>query len=348
MQSSVGQMALPLVFLFPQFTTAYPNLPSAHDIVNSTLHSLLPTKANGTITDELSCYSLPYGGIGFAGHVLTYWTVAFLVAGRRPIQPWKDLKYQKMDLVLDALSLILSVPFAILTIVRCLGTWQYVLLAIWKTTLAVSLSAISFQRSWSIPKDTRNRKAIGQNKTAYLPIPGETYSNYDGISTYSGVGSGYGEVRPRENNDQTDEGPGIKLSLLWWLILYALGTIIGLTGLFSIVRHTYTSNHVVRQISSIFLGVAIGPSALYMVIVVLVKIVQKPDPNRRKFEFRNALGHTAFVVISLILWAGMLAAFYSDWVLGAVTGNLVGTPDSSNKMVYWTYFIAKRIPLFSF
>ena len=332
-------MALPLLFLFPHFTSAYTDPRSVHDIVNSTIHTLLPNKGNDTVIDELSCYSLPYGGIGFAGHVLTYWTVAFLVAGRRPIQPWEDLRYQWLDLILDTLSLLLSVPFAVLTIVRCLSTWQYVLLAIWKTTLAVSLSAISFQRSWTIKKDTQKaetRTSSGQNQGAYELIPDGANSNYNG------------EAGPKENGDQTDVGPGIKLSLLWWLTLYALGTIVGLTGLFSVVRQTYMSNHLVRQVSSIFLGVAIGPSVLYIVIVVLVKVVRKPDQNHPKLSFGNALGHTAFVAMILILWAGMLAAFYSDWVLGAVTGNLVGSPDMSNKWIYWTYFIAKRIPLFSF
>jgi len=334
-------MTLPLVFLFPHFTTAYPNLPSAHDIVNSTVHSLLPNKGNGTVIDELSCYSLPYGGIGFAGHVLTYWTVALLVAGRRPIQPWEDLKYQKVDLAFDALSLILSLPFAILTIYRCLSTWQYVLLAVWKTTLAISLSAISFQRSWSIPKDIQDmkiRKSLAQNQAAYQPIPGDANSIYGGVSRNSAV---------KENGDHTDDGPGVKWSLLWWLTLYGLGTIVGLTGLFSVVRQTYASNHLVRQISSIFLGVAIGPSAIYIVIVILVKVVRKPNRNHPKFGFWNTLAHTAFVAMFLILWVGMLAAFYSDWVLGAITGNLVGTPGSSNKIIYWSYFIAKRIPLFS-
>ena len=340
-------MALPLIFLFPHFTAAYPNLPSAHDIINSTIHSLLPNKGNGTVIDELSCYSLPYGGIGFAGHVLTYWTVALLVAGRRPIIPWQDLKYQKMDLILDALSLLLSLPFAILTIFRCLSTWQYVLLAVWKTTLAVSLSAISFQRSWSMPKDMKRRKSL-QNMAGYQQIPGDANSNYgEGVSTYSAVGYTYGEAAPKENNGQIDEGPGVKLSLLWWLSLYGLGTIVGLTGLFSVVRQTYTSNHLVRLISAIFLGVAIGPSALYVVIVILVKVVRKPNQNHPKFGFGNTLAHTAVIAMILILWVGMLAAFYSDWVLGAITKNMVGTPSISNRMIYWTYFVAKRIPLFS-
>jgi hypothetical protein len=41
-----------------------------------------------------------------------------------------------------------------------------------------------------------------------------------------------------------------------------------------------------------------------------------------------------------------LGAFYSDWILGAFAGSLVGIPGGDNMFVYWTYFAAKRLPLF--
>jgi hypothetical protein len=52
-------------------------------------------------------------------------------------------------------------------------------------------------------------------------------------------------------------------------------------------------------------------------------------------------------VVTLIIWVTMLAAFYSDMALGAMTNDLVGAPSDENKYLYWTYFIAKRIPFFS-
>jgi len=45
---------------------------------------------------------------------------------------------------------------------------------------------------------------------------------------------------------------------------------------------------------------------------------------------------------------GVLAALYSDWVIAFLAGNMAGVPMSDNALLYWTYFFAKRIPLFSF
>jgi hypothetical protein len=44
-----------------------------------------------------------------------------------------------------------------------------------------------------------------------------------------------------------------------------------------------------------------------------------------------------------------LSVFYSDWVLGMLTTNLVGLPSTSSdsSVFYWTYFISKRLPMFS-
>jgi hypothetical protein len=36
---------------------------------------------------------------------------------------------------------------------------------------------------------------------------------------------------------------------------------------------------------------------------------------------------------------------YSDWVLGVITGNLAGAPSGDVKVIYWIYFVAKRLPL---
>jgi hypothetical protein len=37
----------------------------------------MPTKGDG-IPGEIKCYGLPYGGIGFTSHVLTYYTLCML------------------------------------------------------------------------------------------------------------------------------------------------------------------------------------------------------------------------------------------------------------------------------
>lgn len=48
---------------------------------------------------------------------------------------------------------------------------------------------------------------------------------------------------------------------------------------------------------------------------------------------------------SALMLTGLLAALYSDWVLGVITGNLAGVPSGDVRVIYWIYFVAKRLPL---
>jgi len=54
---------------------------------------------------------------------------------------------------------------------------------------------------------------------------------------------------------------------------------------------------------------------------------------------------TGFIV-TVILFI-VLSAFYCDWCLGIMLDNLLGTPSSDSSGFYWTYFIAKRLAMFS-
>ena len=44
---------------------------------------------------------------------------------------------------------------------------------------------------------------------------------------------------------------------------------------------------------------------------------------------------------------GVLGAFYSDWILAAIAENMSGSPSADNAALYWSYFVAKRLPFFS-
>jgi hypothetical protein len=90
--------------------------------------SFLPAKGT-SIKDELKCYSLPYGGLGFLSHVITYWTIGCLSYGRSPITT-KRIKHWKFDLALALLGLIGSVTLSLITILRCRQRWNFVLLGV--------------------------------------------------------------------------------------------------------------------------------------------------------------------------------------------------------------------------
>jgi hypothetical protein len=52
-------------------------------------------------------------------------------------------------------------------------------------------------------------------------------------------------------------------------------------------------------------------------------------------------------VVSAAGLMGLLAAWYSDWVLGVMSGNLAGGPGGGANRILWAiYFVSKRLPMF--
>jgi hypothetical protein len=89
-----------------------------------------------TLAKEIQCYSLPYGGLGFVSHVLTYYTIVCLWNGRKPMMPWRPVKYSWFDLTLGVVGLCASTAMSIVTIVKCRNTWQLLVIAVWKLSVS--------------------------------------------------------------------------------------------------------------------------------------------------------------------------------------------------------------------
>ena len=111
-------------------------------LVSSTSASSFVPHKGQTIADEIKCYSLPYGSIGFVSHLITYYTIFALSRGRSPFT-WKKNKHWKLDFALGVIGLVSITSLVILTIVRCRHRWEFVLLGIWKMTLSLTLGLIS-------------------------------------------------------------------------------------------------------------------------------------------------------------------------------------------------------------
>ena len=56
----------------------------------------------------------------------------------------------------------------------------------------------------------------------------------------------------------------------------------------------------------------------------------------------------AFGAIRLLVGTGIMASLYSDWALSAIAGNLAGIPSGDVSILYLSFFVAKRLPFFSF
>jgi len=116
---------------------------------------------------------------------------------------------------------------------------------------------------------------------------------------------------------------------MWWLVIYILGTLFGLVGLVSLVIMAWEDNKVVELTTYIFGGIAV------VVTVVL-------------WALGPAGEQLGFGVLVLLLTLGVIAALYSDWVLAGLAENLSGMPYGDVVPLYFSYFAAKRLPMFSF
>ncbi|KAH6705261.1 hypothetical protein BKA61DRAFT_436907, partial [Leptodontidium sp. MPI-SDFR-AT-0119] len=88
------------------------------------------TEALNKIRDNVHCYALLYGGLGFGSHVLTYYCMFVNADGRRSLVPWKRQEYQKLDVAIGFLQLVGTTIAGTLTITRCKGEGHLQLLRI--------------------------------------------------------------------------------------------------------------------------------------------------------------------------------------------------------------------------
>ncbi|OCL14266.1 hypothetical protein AOQ84DRAFT_371440 [Glonium stellatum] len=103
---------------------------------NTTNNTNVSIKA--TLVEEMQCYTLPYGGIGFVFHLLVYWMLYRLSIGKCP---WRltGLKLSDLDSWLAFAGLIGGVTLAIYSAVRCRHHWPLVLLAVWRIIFTIAL-----------------------------------------------------------------------------------------------------------------------------------------------------------------------------------------------------------------
>ena len=183
------------------------------------LDPLMPVKGV-SLRDEIRCYSLPYGGIGFLSHILTYWVILILGFGRRPYWPWSKLSAGKFDLCLALAQLIISVLIAAFTISRCRSRWQFVLIAVWKLVLSVEVGI------WGVSAAMKARKVHKQEK-GYQPV--NVYIKIHCIWSRDAITP-------------------------WTLLFYAAGYAVGMVGLLAVVwnlRHEY----LIKLITYVFAAV---------------------------------------------------------------------------------------------
>jgi hypothetical protein len=296
------------------------------------LEPLVPHKG-ATLADELKCYSLPYGGIGFVSHLLTYWTALWLGYARKPYWPCSRLGASSFDFVLVGIQTVLTIGVTAFTMSRCRHRWQFVLIAVWKLALSLQLSVIGViaclkAKAQNEPMHPWSRMFHG---TAWMLHDSERTPTQRTPPRAESISVRY-ELRARVKHRNT-----ISFSV------YAIGTCIGLTGLVSIVKQNSNDPRIWIP-TAVMLGVA---AAWIFACITLFFFLY------REWYMIKAAGTLAMIMTTL----------WSDWVLAAIANNLVGVPSGDNAVLFWVrvcnsavvprhlrasqiYFGAKRLPTF--
>lgn len=319
-----------------------------------------PGRGNGSLKDEIECYSLPFGGLGFVSNVLTYYTIIMFGFGLSPWKPfaspflccirpcgigrgpfiqWVKLHGGWDEFILGAASFLISVPLALYTIYRCRIGWEFVLMAVWKTTLSATLTFMGLHCWYIIRNNKKNGRDItrGSRRSEMDYIRGSRGSEVDIIRNYQGSGRDRRNNRRSRRNVRRSYNGGRKRKVrvtLLWTVLYALGTLIGSVGLMSLVAKTFSRSRNIKVITGVFVGV-LGIGVVLGTVLAVVVTVGEP-----RVQF--ALGTS---IATLILGFEILVAFYSDFVLAAIAENWSGAPSSDTTLLFWVYFAAKRLPL---
>ncbi|KAJ5912934.1 hypothetical protein N7504_001817 [Penicillium tannophilum] len=328
--------------------------------LTSWIDSSIPQTRNGTFEDGLQCYSLPYGGIGFLSHVLTYWTVGWLLFSRIPWRPWKYLKKWKIDLVLASGSLIFTFVISVLALVRCRFHWPFVLIAIWKTSFSLTVTCTGIHTSFNVRRLYRKRSATEAMRQQSLRMHGTIEQhNKKEQQKYNerklehidpnawfwtrtwqwmwvpGPNTQSLPTIPPEQNPVRSDDYGYSAAL--WLAMYLLSVIIGLVGLIAVVVNNWPNRTRAMEIICEVFG---GCAALVVVLALLLALYQ------------GDLDIIPFVCCAAVVTVtAFLSALWSDFILAAISvrdgGSWSGVPSSGNTALFWAYFIAKRLPFFS-
>lgn len=261
-----------------------PSLPTAPFLSSRALQANhLSNFSRVPYTEEILCYAIPYGTVGFANHLATYYTVILLAMGRRPLMPWRKLDHKILDSAYGVVSLAVTMGVSIYTIIGCQNTWEFMLIAVWKLLLSATTGVITIHAGH--------------------------------------IAADYGRTS----------------RVLWWLLLYLTGVVIGSVGLFAIVSQVLRYYSTLLVLTEVFAAVA---GFLAIAIPMFIMMMTFEDK-------RDWLTLPLVIVLFVVLVIGVLFALYSDWALACIAQDWAGMTPGYKAELYWAYFAAKRLQMFA-
>lgn len=294
---------------------------------------------------EIACYALPYGGLGFASHMLTYYTIAALACGRQPLRPWKPLELKWWDRPLAVVQLVGTVALSVLTMVRCRQRWEFVLVAVWMMTTAMTLATVSFfgpvglrhyqgtnksfQFSWNQPVTITRKTPTGQQEPGSAEL-----------------------ARNSDNTRPNDMMRGRRYYLYALGSFWMAGSVVGFLGTLTITIPVFGAGSCFQATVGVFFipGASVVAFTIAIFIIYfwpgLRKLVK--SPKEAISEMRDAFFWWIVGLFCITaVGASFFGLFWMDWCIGSVARNIAGVPSRANSAIFWTWFALKRLGLFA-
>jgi len=226
------------------------------------------------------------------------------------MMPFRPVKYSWFGLAFGVVGLCVSTAMSIVTIVRCRNTWQLLVIAVWKLSMSLLNGITAIHVALLLLKAPQKEQRQQPSRSVRLWIL--LCKAFYGLAFY-------------HNCLQVE------------FILDIPGMFAGMSELMNLVKHSEGHKGVQEITVGFYIIVGIG-------LVAFVLGVYQSDRKEDRTDWEE-------VSVAGLRWAFVtfttLAVFYSDWVLGMMTTNLVGLPSKDSSVFYWTYFISKRLPMFS-
>lgn len=265
---------------------------------------------------EFQCYGLPYGGLGFASHILTLYTIIALAHNRRPLLPFKPLKQSRRWLTWNSgtvlLSLIGTAITTSVTIVHCnqKHEWEFAAIAGWQLCISITQALIAL----------------------YTTIANYRYirDEWDERTVATGV-----EVKGHKRSHH-----------FWFLVVYIPGFIAGLAGLIALFTHP--AGDVVSRLKNVRNGVAILTCMLIPGLIFVFFVVYKLWQSIVPWE--DGSSRMRRTLLSFLLALSLLGPITADWTLAALAEDWAGYNrklSAALKAAVWLYFVCKRLPMLS-
>ena len=263
------------------------------------IRSIILPEPGNTISDEIKCYGLPYGSIGNASHILTYWTIGCIFFYRAPWCPWKRLRSGKFDLWLGLVQVVVSAGVAGLTIARCRNRWQFILLAAARLQFSLTLGYTAVRTSIRVMYTIRNEyKRV--DKPAYEKIQSVPWLvHLAGLPGLAALGS---LVHELWNSCQCESNDSCQVCEEW----------------------SWKRPPPIHAVSAAFLS-----AILVMAIILAFCIGRRKHHRRNTQQTQSFNSHIIGGLLSLLL------ALYTDWVLAIIADNLTGAPSGDVAVLYW-------------